>query len=129
MKETTKESKTEDDWFKTGDVAVCKNRNWWIVERKKELIKVNGLQVVPAELEAVLLEHEDVADATTVGITVHGEELPRHTSRYKGGLRASPLNLKKTFKVLWQRRWLSIRGLREASSLSTRFPSWQATRL
>ena len=75
--ETTKESKTEDGWFKTGDVAVCKNQNWWIVDRKKELIKVNGLQVAPAELEAVLLEHDDVADAAAVGINVHGEELPR----------------------------------------------------
>ena len=71
--EATKQSKAEDGWFKTGDVAVCKNRKWWIVERKKELIKINGLQVVTAELEAVLLEHEDVADAATVGITVHGE--------------------------------------------------------
>ena len=38
----TKESKTEDGWFKTGDVAICKNGKWWIVDRKKELIKVNG---------------------------------------------------------------------------------------
>ncbi|KIW82328.1 hypothetical protein Z517_05355 [Fonsecaea pedrosoi CBS 271.37] len=75
--QATKESKTEDGWFKTGDVAVCKDQKWWIVDRKKELIKVNGLQVAPAELEAVLLEHEDVADAAAVGITVHGEELPR----------------------------------------------------
>ncbi|OAP57448.1 hypothetical protein AYL99_08186 [Fonsecaea erecta] len=75
--QATKESKTEDGWFKTGDVAVCKGSKWWIVDRKKELIKVNGLQVAPAELEAVLLEHDDVADAAAVGITVHGEELPR----------------------------------------------------
>ena len=75
--EATKESKTEDGWFKTGDIAVCKNQKWWIVDRKKELIKVKGLQVAPAELEAVLLEHEDVADAAVVGINIHGEELPR----------------------------------------------------
>jgi 4-coumarate--CoA ligase len=74
----TKESKTEDGWFKTGDVAVrSKDEKWWIVDRKKELIKVNGLQVAPAELEAVLLEHKDVADAAAVGIMLHGEELPR----------------------------------------------------
>lgn len=42
-----------------------------------QLIKVNALQVAPAELEAVLLEHEDVADAAAVGITLHGEEFPR----------------------------------------------------
>ena len=38
---------------------------------------MNGLQVAPAELEAVLLEHDDVADAAAVGITAHGEEVPR----------------------------------------------------
>ncbi|KAJ9639122.1 hypothetical protein H2204_004030 [Knufia peltigerae] len=76
--QATKESKTDDGWFKTGDVGVCREGNkWWIVDRKKELIKVNGLQVAPAELEAVLLEHPDVADAAAVGITVHDEELPR----------------------------------------------------
>ncbi|GME22542.1 4-coumarate-ligase [Neofusicoccum parvum] len=36
----------------------------------QELIKVNGLQVAPAELEAVLLEHEDIADVAVVGITL-----------------------------------------------------------
>ena len=76
--QATKESKTHDGWFKTGDVGVCKEgKKWWIVDRKKELIKVNGLQVAPAELEAVLLGHPDVADAATVGITIHDEELPR----------------------------------------------------
>ena len=44
---------------------------------ESQLIKVNALQVAPAELEAVLLEHKDVADAAAVGITLHGEEFPR----------------------------------------------------
>jgi len=44
---------------------------------KQELIKVNALQVAPAELEAVLLEHPAVADAAVVGITLHDEEWPR----------------------------------------------------
>lgn len=43
----------------------------------QELIKVNALQVAPAELEAVLLEHESIADAAVVGITLHDEEWPR----------------------------------------------------
>ena len=33
--------------------------------------------MAPAELEAVLLEHDDVADAAAVGITAHDEEIPR----------------------------------------------------
>ncbi|KIX00282.1 uncharacterized protein Z518_10421 [Rhinocladiella mackenziei CBS 650.93] len=74
--QATRES-ISNGWFKTGDMAVVRGGKWWIVDRKKELIKVNGLQVAPAELEAVLLQHRDVTDAAAVGITIHGEELPR----------------------------------------------------
>jgi 4-coumarate--CoA ligase len=76
-KQATEESIDEQKWLKTGDVAVVKENLFWIVDRKKELIKVNALQVAPAELEAALLEHENVADAAVVGITLHGEEWPR----------------------------------------------------
>jgi acyl-coenzyme A synthetase/AMP-(fatty) acid ligase len=48
-----------------------------IVDRVKELIKVKGMQVAPAELESLLLEREDVADAAVVGVVIDGEELPR----------------------------------------------------
>jgi 4-coumarate--CoA ligase len=75
--QATAESIDDQKWLKTGDVAVVKDNLFWIVDRKKELIKVNALQVAPAELEAALLEHEDVADAAVVGITLHGEEWPR----------------------------------------------------
>ncbi|OBT53969.1 hypothetical protein VE04_05800 [Pseudogymnoascus sp. 24MN13] len=61
-----------------GDVAAVNEKGcFWIVDRKKELIKVNALQVAPAELESVLLENKDVADAAVVGITLHIEEWPR----------------------------------------------------
>lgn len=73
----TNESIDREGWFHTGDVGITRGDRFWIVDRMKELIKVNGLQVAPAELEAVLLEHDSVADAAAVGITVHGEELPR----------------------------------------------------
>jgi 4-coumarate--CoA ligase len=73
----TKESLSTDGWLKTGDVAVVKDGWFWIVDRKKELIKVNALQVAPAELEAVLLEFDAIADAAAVGITLDGQEWPR----------------------------------------------------
>jgi len=41
--DATKESKT-GGWLRTGDVAVTKGGKWWIVDRKKELIKVNVSQ-------------------------------------------------------------------------------------
>ncbi|CAG9943090.1 unnamed protein product [Clonostachys rosea f. rosea IK726] len=69
----TKETLDEDGWLKTGDIAICDEKGFfWI-----ELIKVNALQVAPAELEAALLENENVADAAVVGITLNGSEWPR----------------------------------------------------
>jgi acyl-coenzyme A synthetase/AMP-(fatty) acid ligase len=40
----------------------------YVVDRLKELIKYKGFQVPPAELEAVLLRHPDVADAAVIGL-------------------------------------------------------------
>jgi len=75
--QATKESLDSEGWLKTGDIAVVKDNYFWIVDRKKELIKVNALQVAPAELEAVLLENGDIADAAVTGITLGDEEWPR----------------------------------------------------
>jgi 4-coumarate--CoA ligase len=75
--QATKETLDKEGWLKTGDVAVVKDNWFWIVDRKKELIKVNALQVAPAELEAVLLENDDVADAAVTGIKLGEEEWPR----------------------------------------------------
>ena len=48
------------------------------MDRKKELIKVKGNQVAPAELEALLLEHPGVADVAVIGMpTPDGDEAPR----------------------------------------------------
>ncbi|PSN65025.1 acetyl-CoA synthetase-like protein [Corynespora cassiicola Philippines] len=73
----TQEALSPDGWLRTGDVAVVRGNRFWIVDRKKELIKVNALQVAPAELEAVLLEFDPVADAAAVGIIIEGQEWPR----------------------------------------------------
>ena len=70
------ESFDRDCWFKTGDVAYCDriSQKWYIVDRKKELIKVRGFQVAPPELEAVLLEHPGVADAAVIGVRLGEDE-------------------------------------------------------
>ncbi|KAK4544179.1 hypothetical protein LTR36_004389 [Oleoguttula mirabilis] len=74
----TKDSFDDEGFLKTGDVAVRNEKGWyWIVDRKKELIKVKGFQVPPAELEAVLLGNDDIADAAVVGLQGDHEELPR----------------------------------------------------
>ncbi|KAL8682811.1 MAG: hypothetical protein Q9186_001140 [Xanthomendoza sp. 1 TL-2023] len=58
----------EDGWLNTGDIAYCNQGKWYIVDRKKDIIKVHGWQVAPAELEAVLLTHPQVINAAVVGI-------------------------------------------------------------
>lgn len=65
-------------WMRTGDIAYVDDKGrFFIVDRMKELIKVKGLQVAPAEVEAVLLEHPQIADAAVVGVTIKSEEVPR----------------------------------------------------
>ncbi|KAM0425731.1 hypothetical protein ACHAPT_008979 [Fusarium lateritium] len=68
-------------WLKTGDIAYVESFEpgaiFHIVDRIKELIKVKGNQVAPAELEAGLLEHHEIADAAVVGVRVEGDEVPR----------------------------------------------------
>jgi 4-coumarate--CoA ligase len=56
-------------WLRTGDLArIDAAGNLTVVDRLKELIKCNGFQVAPAELEGVLAAHEAVADAAVIGV-------------------------------------------------------------
>ncbi|KAI9713980.1 MAG: hypothetical protein M1820_000710 [Bogoriella megaspora] len=73
----TAETLTPDGWLKTGDIAYVNQGKFFIVDRKKELIKVRGNQVAPAELEALLLDHPSIADAAVIGAQMKGDEFPR----------------------------------------------------
>ncbi|KAF3386878.1 putative acyl-coenzyme A synthetase [Penicillium rolfsii] len=73
-----------DGWLRTGDVAMydANTRKWYIVDRKKDLIKVRGFQVSPSEIEAVLLTHPRVGDVAVTGVDSgdsedDGSEKPR----------------------------------------------------
>lgn len=69
----------QDEWFKTGDLVRCdEDRMVFIADRMKELIKVKGFQVPPAELEEIIRHFPGVADAAVIGIPHerHGE-VPR----------------------------------------------------
>jgi 4-coumarate--CoA ligase len=67
----TAEVLTRDGWLRTGDIGyVDAEGKIYIVDRKKELIKVRGNQVAPAELEAVLIKHPRILDAAVVGVNV-----------------------------------------------------------
>ncbi|KAL4621595.1 hypothetical protein ACB092_06G240200 [Castanea dentata] len=58
-----------DGWLKTGDLCYIDGDGFiFIVDRIKELIKHNGYQVAPAELEAVLLSHPTIMDAAVIPV-------------------------------------------------------------
>ena len=70
-----------DGWLPTGDLAEQdEHGHLYIRDRHKDLIKVDGFQVAPAELEALLVSHPDVTDAAVVGVPDerHGEVLVAH---------------------------------------------------
>jgi acyl-CoA synthetase (AMP-forming)/AMP-acid ligase II len=57
----------KEGWYHTGDVGYVDDEGWFfIVDRTKELIKYKGLQVAPAELEALLLTHAAILDVAVV---------------------------------------------------------------
>ncbi|MCX5265203.1 4-coumarate--CoA ligase family protein [Streptomyces sp. NBC_00199] len=65
-------------WLHTGDVGRVDEDGWlFVVDRVKELIKYKGFQVAPAELEALLLTHPQIADAAVIGVyDDDGNEVP-----------------------------------------------------
>ncbi|KAJ5516497.1 hypothetical protein N7527_008057 [Penicillium freii] len=74
----TRETKTADGWLLTGDIAfVDEDGKIHVVDRMKELIKVKGNQVAPAELEALLLEHPAISDVAVIGVAINNDERPR----------------------------------------------------
>jgi 4-coumarate--CoA ligase len=65
----TADTMLEGNWLRTGDIGYYdKEENLFIVDRLKELIKVKGFQVPPAELENLLRSHPEIADAGVIGV-------------------------------------------------------------
>ena len=65
--DATRATVDDDGWLHTGDIGHAdEDGDFFIVDRLKELIKYKGMQIAPAELEAVLLSHPAVADAAVV---------------------------------------------------------------
>jgi long-chain acyl-CoA synthetase len=58
-----------EGWYRTGDVGHIDAEGWLrITDRSKEMIKVRGFQVAPAEIEAVLHGHAAVEDCAVFGV-------------------------------------------------------------
>lgn len=86
-----------DGWLHTGDIGFQKEGKFYVIDRakvsppnslcidvtdlrfKKELIKVSGWQVSPAELETCLLTHPQITDAAVIGVDLDDDrgERPR----------------------------------------------------
>ncbi|KAH7108415.1 acetyl-CoA synthetase-like protein [Auriculariales sp. MPI-PUGE-AT-0066] len=78
--EATRDALSSDGWYRTGDVGILDEKdNIYIVDRLKDVIKYKGLQVAPAELEAVLCACPLVKDAGVISVYSDSEatELPR----------------------------------------------------
>jgi acyl-CoA synthetase (AMP-forming)/AMP-acid ligase II len=59
----------DDGWYRTGDVGSVDAEGWVrLTDRSKEMIKVRGFQVAPAEVEAVLHGHPAVSDCAVFGV-------------------------------------------------------------
>lgn len=60
---------TPDGWLHTGDIArMDADGYFYIVDRKKDMINVGGLKVLPRDVEEVLFTHPAVLEATVVGV-------------------------------------------------------------
>jgi fatty-acyl-CoA synthase len=67
--EATAAARDEDGWFHTGDLARRDDDGfYYMAGRKKEMFISGGVNVYPAEIEAELAAHPEVADVAVVGV-------------------------------------------------------------
>ncbi|MCJ1432431.1 hypothetical protein MMC27_001787 [Xylographa pallens] len=103
-------------WVRSGDIASMRAGRVYIVDRKKDLIKVRAWQVSPAELEAVLLLHPHVADVAVVGVpdaTGVSGEVPHAFVVVHAGADEGSLQLRdiQAFMGTWLARYKCVEGV------------------
>ncbi len=88
--EATARTVDEDGWLHTGDIGMVDDDGYLtVVDRLKELIKVKGFQVAPAELESLLLKHPMIADVAVIPVMDENcGEVPKAVVVAKGPLTA-----------------------------------------
>jgi long-chain acyl-CoA synthetase len=69
----------KDGWLYTGDMAKIDDENYaYIVDRKKDMVNVRGLNVYPREVEEVIYRYEKIMEAAVVGmLDKHKGEVPK----------------------------------------------------
>jgi acyl-CoA synthetase (AMP-forming)/AMP-acid ligase II len=89
-----------DGWYRTGDLGWLEPEGWvHITDRLKEMIRVNGFQVAPAEIEGVLLGAPGIVDCAVFGVddAETGEAVVAAVQLAPGHL-ASPDDLKQLIR-------------------------------
>lgn len=95
----TKET-IKGEWLFTGDVAKIDEDGYiYIVERKKDLILVRGLNVYPREIEEILYTHPKVLEVAVIGVSdKHKGEIPKAFIALKEGEKATEAEMKEFCK-------------------------------
>ena len=63
------QSSSRDGFFTAGDIGYLDDDGWlYLCDRKADIIISGGVNIYPAEVEAALFEHPDVADAAVIGV-------------------------------------------------------------
>jgi 4-coumarate--CoA ligase len=98
--EKTNECLSDTGWLRTGDICHYDNDGYFFITgRIKELIKVRGFSVAPAELEELLLTHDDIDDVAIVPVpNEESGELPIAFVVLKGGASATETDIQNWVK-------------------------------
>ena len=93
-----------DGWYRTGDVGWLEPEGWvHLTDRSKEMIKVNGFQVAPAEVEAVLHGHPAVLDCAVFGVRRRARR--RGAGRRRAARPRSRPSPTRSSSASWPTRW------------------------
>ena len=109
----TKESFTDDGWFKTGDIGIIENDNFKILGRSSiDIIKSGAFKISTIEIEEVLRENKAVLDCSVIGLpdeewgeivcAVIVEKMPINKVNLKRWLRSrlAPEKIPRRFEIM-----------------------------
>ncbi len=67
----------KNNWFRTGDVGNIKNKIFYFLDRSKDLIIKNGINIAPAEIEEIIYKLDFIHECCVVGIkdAIQGEDI------------------------------------------------------
>lgn len=102
--EATRESFTDDGWFKTGDTAVYKDGVYWIMGRTSvDIIKSGGYKISALEVERHLMAHPDIIDVAVIGVpdAIWGQKVTAVVQLKKG------MNLTLSDLKIWGREHMA----------------------